>query len=468
MIRIRRDCRVLIASAAFACAPAAAIETACATPQDIAGGAASPQRDRALKDVPAAEREALAQFAASDSWPRRAVAAVRLQRYRCDESRAMLLRLLGDVNWRVRCFAVRSLACRGERQGKAWFVGEAEPRVVRALLRHGYSFDAERLTEGIERYERSAKLDDKLLALEIAVASGDAERMKQVEGVLSTIINRMSRGEAGAFSPRLARITGAPDYRRAYLWQRWLLKFGRRTDLLEVAAAQHGPPPVSLLSTLSDEQFIALRDYLTALRTRRLDLAILLDCTDSMYSELAQVQGGLDELMLFLGDLQSAVRVAIVAYRDRREKFETQAMDFSTDITHVREQLWKLTTEGGGDSPEAVHPAMQLALSALTWNREHEKVMILLGDGPPHVGLGGACEAMAQRASANGELVTHTVQADGKPVKHFAEIAAAGGGRCVTLDEQDSLLLEIAGLTMAEQYEEPMREFFELYLELCR
>jgi Mg-chelatase subunit ChlD len=427
-----------------------------------------PVQECALKDATAAEKQTLAQFVVDSSWPRRAIAAMRLERYSCDDSAQMLEKLLGDANWRVRCFAIRSLAARGLQQSETWCAAESEARVVRTLLRYGYAFDHERLTRGIEQHANSSSLSDKLLALEIAVASGDAERVKQAEEWLGTIINRMSRAEAGTFSPRLATLTGAPDYRRPYLWQRWLLKFGKRTDLLQQAQRLRERPAQSSLAALDDDRFASLRDYINAMREKKLDLAILLDCTDSMYSELAEVQGGLDALMLFLGDMQSEVRVGVVAYRDRREKFETLAMDFSSDIASVREKLWKLSTEGGGDSPEAVHPAMQAALKDLSWNREHEKVLILIGDGPPHVGLGSACEAMAANANEQGKLVTHTVQTSGKPVKHFDEIAKAGGGRCVTLEETDSLLIEIAGLTMAERFEREMREFFERYLELCR
>jgi Mg-chelatase subunit ChlD len=414
----------------------------------------------ALANAPPAERRTITEFSADTAWPRRAIAAMRLQRYSCDVSASMLVTMLSDSNWRVRCFAIHCLAVRNQPQQESWFASESEPRVVRTLLRSGYRFSDERLLRGVEQSAHSSSLDDRLLAIEIAVASRNPDAIKLIDGSLSAVINRMTRAEAGAFSPRLATLTGAPDYRRPYLWQRWNLKFAKRTDLLEVSARR--------APSLAADQFIALRDYLSTVRQRKLDLAILLDCTDSMHGQLAQVQGGLNELMLFLADVQSQARVAIVAYRDRREDFETRAIDFSTDIASVREQLWQLSTEGGGDSPEAVHPAMKLALDGLSWDTHNEKIMIIIGDAPPHVGLGTPCEQLAASANETGRLITHTVQADGKPVKHFPEIAKSGGGRCVTLQDQDSLIIQIAGLTMAEQFENEMREFFQLYLDLCR
>ena len=64
----------------------------------------------------------------------------------------------------------------------------------------------------------------------------------------------------------------------------------------------------------------------------RLDLAIALDCTASMTGELLDAQGGIDELMVFVGDVLVSVRVAIVAYRDKRDDFEVRWWDFSSDV----------------------------------------------------------------------------------------------------------------------------------------
>ena len=68
------------------------------------------------------------------------------------------------------------------------------------------------------------------------------------------------------------------------------------------------------------------------------------------------------------------------------------------------------------------------------------------------------------------QLVTHTIQADRRTVKHFAEIAEAGGGRCVSLPEEgsDTLIVEVAGLALGGRFDDSLREFFRTYLYLCR
>ncbi|MHC4141038.1 MAG: vWA domain-containing protein [Planctomycetota bacterium] len=196
---------------------------------------------------------------------------------------------------------------------------------------------------------------------------------------------------------------------------------------------------------------------------------ICLDCTASMSGELSEAQGGIDDLMFFAGDVVSSLRVALVAYRDRRDEFETKAWDFTDDIDLARRRLWTLTADGGGDSPEAVYPALRTAYGKLDWMPRHTKVLVLVGDGPPHVGRGMQCAHMAGWAAGQG-VTTHVIEADTRGVKHFPEIAAAGGGRCVSLSNRggDSLIIEIAGLTFGERFEDALREFFRTYLELCR
>ncbi|MDY7000062.1 MAG: vWA domain-containing protein, partial [Actinomycetota bacterium] len=234
-------------------------------------------------------------------------------------------------------------------------------------------------------------------------------------------------------------------------------------------AIPEGDEPLepSLIAGLPPERFAGLQDYIEKLRQRQVDLAICLDCTASMSGEISAAQAGVDDLMLFVGDVVGSLRMGLVAYRDRHDKFETRYWDFTTSIDEARRRLWELSAEGGGDTEESVHLAMHAAYTKLSWVPEHTKVLIVVGDAPPHVGYGTSCIEMAARGATN-DLITHTIEAEGKEVKHFAEIAEAGEGRCVSLEDDDLLIPEIAGLTLGEQFEDEFREFFAMYLYLCR
>jgi Mg-chelatase subunit ChlD len=309
-----------------------------------------------------------------------------------------------------------------------------------------------------------------MLAVELGVFTQDPDTIKLVTSTAKQIILKMNRGEAGVLSSRLAEVTGERGLRRAQQWQSWLMKTGRRFNVQATHAVDKSDQPVALsgLAMLDSESFCNMEDYIAKLGQKEVDLAIVLDCTASMSGEIGAAQGGIDDMMLFVGDMVSSLRVGVVAYRDRRDEFETKVFEFTSDIAAARQQIWTLVADGGGDSPESVFPALKSALSELAWRPASSKVLVIVGDAPPHVGSGTQCVNAVERARDQFQLTTHVIQAEGKDVKFFPEIAKAGGGRCVSLDDDDTLMGEIAGLALGDRFQNEFREFFRVYLELCR
>jgi len=436
----------------------------------IAGRGAYADERPSLTDAPASERQAIDRFTSSDVWPHRALAALRLERYGDPTSLAALTTMCNDSVWQVRAMAIRIIRRRGDVVPPEFMTTEANPRVIRTALRHHVPFNGERLETGIRALAKSESLDDLLLTVELIGAAQIDDVMPVAEDALRKVITRMNRTEAGVLAPRLARMTGAPAYRRDYQWRRWLMKYGRRDGIRSGHAFPPEEPPTGVdgIAALSSEQFVSLRNYLANLDERELELVVCLDTTASMRGELAQAQGELDAMVGFLDELLGGVRIGLVAYRDRTASFETKTLDLTNDVVAVRGALWSLSADEGGDSREAVYRAMRTGVYNMNWTADAEKVLIVVGDAPPHVGYGSKCADIARTAARSGGLITHTVQAKGKPVDHFETIAAAGGGSCVTLDEHDALVVELAGLTVSGQYRESFQRFFQTYMDECR
>ena len=193
----------------------------------------------------------------------------------------MVMAALRDRSPAVRSFALLVLAHRGVPQEAAWLDDEEEPTVIRTALRCGYAIEPARLARGVGALGRSSRLDDKLLAAELALLSDDEALHEYASELVKLVILRMNDVDGGSLSPRLARITGGPDVRRAYKWRNWRKKNGRRplsdarmlpsrplpapeTIDRSVPTSSHGND-LSVVAELPLPEFIALARHLETL-----------------------------------------------------------------------------------------------------------------------------------------------------------------------------------------------------------
>jgi len=382
-----------------------------------------------LGDATPEESEALNRLATSRAWTSRALAAMRLERFDCAASAGRLLSLTGDPSWRVRAYAFACLARRGVPVATEVLESERDPRVLRAIVRGRYAVPQATLDARIAPLERSARPTDGALALEILAALGrdeDAAIRKRMDELLRLVIVRMDRTEAGTLSARLAAITAAQDFGREHRWREWYRKARRNPGFRDAALVPSAPAGARLVApnkvaTLPPADFIAFEGYLASVADRPMDLAILIDCTASMWRELSDAQSSITDLVDFLGSVTGGVRIAIVGYRDRTDAWEMRAWDFTPSVAEAEKRLWALSAEGGGDEPESVYSAMKQALSKFSWLPDVRppapqpiRALVLVGDAPPHVGEGTLCIELAKRAFTRGGVRTYGIVARDK------------------------------------------------------
>ncbi len=121
----------------------------------------------------------------------------------------------------------------------------------------------------------------------------------------------------------------------------------------------------------------------------KLDLCFVLDVTGSMGDELTQIQATIGEISARIKSLpgEPAVRYGLVAYRDRGDDFLTRKHDFTDDFAEFERRLESLAAAGGGDYPEALNPALNEAMTQLSWDDgEAVRLMFVVGDAPPQLG----------------------------------------------------------------------------------
>lgn len=121
-----------------------------------------------------------------------------------------------------------------------------------------------------------------------------------------------------------------------------------------------------------------------------LDLALVIDTTGSMGDDIAQVRSYATELVRTTSEVTKSARFALVTYRDHPEHTGSD-IDYSSRIDQsftaeagvVQSAVDSLTVDGGGDRSESVHSGMMAAIG-LEWRPGVKKILVWLGDAPPH------------------------------------------------------------------------------------
>ena len=116
-----------------------------------------------------------------------------------------------------------------------------------------------------------------------------------------------------------------------------------------------------------------------------IDLLLTIDSTGSMGDEMRYLQS---ELKSIVGRVEQAnpgvnIRTGLVVYRDIGDDYVVREIPFTDDIEAFKISLGKQRARGGGDSPEAMHTAMDAGLD-MAWRDDALKINLLVADAPPH------------------------------------------------------------------------------------
>jgi len=266
-------------------------------------------------------------------------------------------------------------------------------------------------------------------------------------------------------------------------------KIGANPDLAPVsagAAASFGSGGAGALGGLGGN----FGDYVGGLRKVGLDVALVIDATSSMQFVIDDVRDRLTELVGTLQRLVPTARVGIVVYRDQGDEYVTKWSDLSFHTTKLQSFLGSITATGGGDFEEAVLEALETAVQDLSWRKKSKRVLILVGDAPPHAWDVKGVHALAKDFSRDRGVV-HAIDVTKQAhyrhdlgmwraihgrkeyvasplpdfrletAKSFAEIARHGGGEMVDLDQGKQLIRNVLELTFGARWKTEMKKFLE-------
>jgi hypothetical protein len=151
---------------------------------------------------------------------------------------------------------------------------------------------------------------------------------------------------------------------------------------------QPAPWKPATVEPASSKTVVSVADRAFDLYDRGLDLTICIDSTGSMQPTIDALAEALGQMVDILRGISPKFRLGLAHYKDEGELGKTGAkpiQPLTRNIAAAQKQLQKLRAFGGGDLPEAVLGGLELALSrAMRWQPEANKLVILIGDAPPH------------------------------------------------------------------------------------
>ncbi|GAB1483948.1 hypothetical protein MASR2M78_27650 [Treponema sp.] len=114
-----------------------------------------------------------------------------------------------------------------------------------------------------------------------------------------------------------------------------------------------------------------------------MDLVLALDTTSSMKDDIDSVRRMLIPMLSDIIGQFSSFRIGMVLYKDYFEEYLYKVERFTTDFASFQASLNAIRVSGGRDIPEAVNEALYAAAESFPWAAE-ERIVILVGDAPPH------------------------------------------------------------------------------------
>ncbi len=172
------------------------------------------------------------------------------------------------------------------------------------------------------------------------------------------------------------------------------------------------------------------------------EVAFVLDTTGSMSGLIENAKRKIWSIATSIVDANpgAEVRMALVAYRDIGDEYVTRKFDLTTDIQGLYAELLKFRAQGGGDWPESVNEALDVAVTKLNWSQEKHvrRIIFLVGDAPPHMDYtqDRKYPEVLKDAKVRGIIVNAVQAGPARDTERFwREIAQLGDGKYIPIPQ---------------------------------
>ncbi|MDR2478769.1 MAG: VWA domain-containing protein [Treponema sp.] len=152
-----------------------------------------------------------------------------------------------------------------------------------------------------------------------------------------------------------------------------------------------------------------IRGILEKEQDKTADIVICMDTTGSMRDDIAAVRLKMIPMLRELTVRFPAFRIGMILYKDYHEEYITREIPFTSDFGIFQRNLNAIKVGGGRDIPEAVYEALYAGAVQFPWEAE-ARIMILIGDAPPHPRpRGKTTKEMVNQAAAEQNVQVHAI-----------------------------------------------------------
>lgn len=282
------------------------------------------------------------------------------------------------------------------------------------------------------------------------------------------------RGETVLWSARTS------NEGRAELWHDLFTPKGQETSAEGLSvridgAVQEQPAVVTTFSA----EAVALNEYVISpskAPESKAEIAFIVDATGSMTDEILFLKQDLMSILERVRESNTNVEISTgaVFYRDEGDDYITRFSPFGTPsstIGYIQEQY----ANGGGDLPEAVHAALEVALKNLSWNADaRARLAFLVLDAPAHGDRPDVIKSLQESIrdfSAKGIRLIPVLASTGDKTTEFMcrDFAIVTGGTYVFLTDDSGIggshLTPTVGEYQVEKLNDLMFRLIEAYIK---
>ena len=226
--------------------------------------------------------------------------------------------------------------------------------------------------------------------------------------------------------------------------------------------------------------------FIGELRRKGLDVVLVIDGTGSMNLIIDDVKAKMAQLIQSIHRLVPIARVGVVVFGGKGEKLDIQPLTLSPQ--KLEDFLSHISAKGGGEWEEDTYGACEYAINKMDWKPYAKKVIVLVGDSPPHKeDFQPLIQAIHQFKENNGTFNTVDVAAEEherferefwlkvhreeppkiSPLPEFYQqtraaykvLANAGGGSMKSLTKDTHINQQVLILAFGEQWRNAVAAF---------